>query len=130
MSDALTEADIERLAALLAASTPGEWAWYHNTMVLFSDMPKFVLGSANDEYGDLRPNQEDAALIVAMHNALPALLSAARYGLKWREFSAAFSTDLDRYIAQIQADTKMIKAKLDDGEEQRGATTDNSQKGV
>jgi len=76
----MTPADIDRLAALHEAATPGR-VWEYD-----ADVQKIV-SLRVDEYGsyvgdgDLAANNAlpaDAALIVAMRNALPELLAMAR----------------------------------------------------
>ena len=76
MTAPLTLADLDALATLYAAATPGEWEAGYGSIYALN--PTRTV--ATDDYD----SGEDAALIVTMHNALPALLAAARDGLKYR----------------------------------------------
>lgn len=65
--------DLDALAALDKAATPGEWDWCDSTTmkagifatVFMVDLPEFI-------------DQADAELIAAMRNALPAMLRDLR----------------------------------------------------
>lgn len=94
----LAAEQLDELQRLYDVASLGEWGWHHNRSVLFltTNEPygKLVLSCQNDEYGDCRPTEHDAALIVAVHNVLPVLIEAARDGLRWRQFIAEIGPDI------------------------------------
>ncbi len=77
--------DIERLAALEKAATPGPWKWGHDGWCadsmgsLFAEGNNRIISTCCDncrgEDEEIMPHLEDAELIPAMRNALPDLLT-------------------------------------------------------
>jgi len=65
---------IDALRAMLADATPGEWKWVEYARCTPGE--KYAVGTNDVAIGKL-PREQDARLIAAMHNALPALLDAA-----------------------------------------------------
>ena len=70
---------LQTLTELMAKGTPGTWreARYGNDWAadVVSDGGTFVAGHEEDDQASLHPR--DAALICAMHSAMPALLAIA-----------------------------------------------------
>jgi hypothetical protein len=76
----LTPADLDALEAALAKATPGEWVWDHSDIYTTAGIVGNIVCQPPD--GDCEESLEfwphNRHLIIAAHNALPALLAAAR----------------------------------------------------
>lgn len=110
MSDTL---DLDELERLLAEATPGEWRWW--TSNSFRRLSSDATGRDGDVlrgvvYRDGQPGVEvsdsDAALIVALRNAAPALLAMARRAQGVEELREAL-----RYLVWL-AETAESHGKL------------------
>ena len=101
----MTAAELDALDALLAKTTPGPWKFVeHNwsDTSIYADERRLALLSIADEadeetQNDLEvENTANSSIIVALHNAAPALIASARREAKMREALHAMLIMSDR----------------------------------
>lgn len=111
----LTPAELDELAALEAKATPGEWKLLAQPLSSDYLTSVYVEGACVATTSGAR-ERADAALIAALRNAAPALLSMARrlgeLQYRWGEFSASNLANLHSLNAQLTAATARV-AELD-----------------
>ncbi|NML11286.1 hypothetical protein HHL08_14215 [Sphingobium sp. AR-3-1] len=103
----MTDATIAELRELLAKATPGDWAWdagvippdgpgrYADIYVTGEDLEPIILAEFNDSLPEGRDN---ARLITAALNALPALLDRADVGERLARLAKEYRPTMDRDV--------------------------------
>lgn len=123
---ALTPEVIAEIEGLLAATTPGEWDFFGDGSVRVPG-GSFSNSGGSGKFVCRADDDDDAALIAATHNALPALLAAARRYL-WLQ-TKHDSGDQQMFVYGLHSDD--MNAELDRMiEEERDAALSSAREGA
>lgn len=98
---------IERLKELRAKATPGEWRNPNGSTII---TPDFVLKRDDDAYVCDMDKPQDADFIVAVVNALPALLEVAEAAEKMtKNYSGVYQDEIAAYESLCYSVSKLQK---------------------
>ena len=111
-----TELDLDRLEELAARATPGKWKVNDRSIFGMSESdPRWEIDQESGSepfWLALALSLDNANLIVALHNALPAILAKLREGERAEELNAASHDMMMKANARLIADRDALARAL------------------